>query len=499
MKLHKLIPIAAFVLLMSLLTSCGSDTQAYETNLINHEADEESANEVANQTISVSTFDIQPTFTKINYLPLSLHYAVEADIENRRYLFPTDDEYQNTKFINLMEEAIYLIENIISLPISSSTIIISFSEEDETTIFGQAIDAVLASSRHQLPFWFSSGIEAYIQSNAGLLYLIEGDISDDFGDMSFLPHFWGTTEHETAINTAGNFVKFLSDNGLFDKLVGLYLEEDIRTADQAARTHFLSFAGKPMSESNFRLELRSDDGYLVTQSTEWGEYIFIFNTFQHFFDAVAMQQDIDSADRASEFVAGWYSEHFDFVFVPITHRIYMDSELMISGRYLNTFAAASGPANLIRYSGMSVAFPHAVPHEVSHILEWQIGRDPFITFSEGLANVIWFSFADYIGFDVETIGFSRFDHPWAFWYLDSETYLNPSDLGGSFAVSTPRRFQEISHHVTATSFVQYLIETYGAEKYLQVHWDVDGFDEVFGISIEEMILRWREFLEVYSA
>jgi len=47
---------------------------------------------------------------------------------------------------------------------------------------------------------------------------------------------------------------------------------------------------------------------------------------------------------------------------------------------------------------------------------------------------------------------------------------------------------------TAGSFVQYLIDTYGIEAYLRVHFDRGLFDEVYGRSLQEMIDEWVEFL-----
>ena len=55
-------------------------------------------------------------------------------------------------------------------------------------------------------------------------------------------------------------------------------------------------------------------------------------------------------------------------------------------------------------------------------------------------------------------------------------------------------FPEIDVHNTATSFVLYLIETHGAEAYMQAHFNVGRFEYVYGVTLGHMIDEWREFI-----
>ena len=48
--------------------------------------------------------------------------------------------------------------------------------------------------------------------------------------------------------------------------------------------------------------------------------------------------------------------------------------------------------------------------------------------------------------------------------------------------------------ITSASFVLYLIENFGEELYAQVHFDTRNFEDVYGMSLYEMILEWRRFL-----
>ena len=511
-KLSKPILIIAFILVLSLLTSCtgnaqeqtfreaaetvneaiGEKTTGYESvNEISDEITEQSNNVI----IDISTFSIQPTFTR-PYLPLSLQYAAESSINNRRYLLPTDDEYKNTRFINHIEETIYLIESVVFIQNLRRTIDIPFFDYEEDDVFVQTLNTLTG---RRLPFWLSIGIESFAknnisQSNTGQNNITLSDITENFGDLSFLPSLWGTDEHKTAVSTAENFVEFLFTNDLLDELVSMYVENNIQTANETARTHFQSFAGKPMSDLNFRLELRDRSGYYIMQSTQWGNFTFVFYTFEQYLPANTMQRHIDYIGRATEFVIEWYSEYIDFIFMPINHRVYY-REFVHDPHSSDRWAAVANIVpNTIIYGGNNLFFPHIAVHEISHVIEGRINSVIFRPFSEGLAYLLMYSFEGSTAPRLHS-------HRAAINMLNAGTYANPyeSDMGAGYPMSYILRYPELSMRTTATSFVQYLIETYGAEKYLQVHWRVGNFENVYGVAVEEMILRWREFLREYSA
>ena len=60
---------------------------------------------------------------------------------------------------------------------------------------------------------------------------------------------------------------------------------------------------------------------------------------------------------------------------------------------------------------------------------------------------------------------------------------------------SPSFAPEISSYRTSASFVLYLLETYGGQAYLQVHHNLDNFENIYGITIHEMIIRWQDFLD----
>ena len=490
MKLIKLLISATFILLIFTLAACGSDEQIPE------EIDEE-----INETISFDAEALSFTFVRPN-LHLRLEsYAAETQIDNRRYLFTINDEYANTNFIYHAEELIHEIRNIITLSEEHMSGDIHYFTDKGHNTLGRLLNTL---SGNRLPLWFSAGIEAVARYNLGSFDLIPADfdtndIPEDFGDLSFLPLLWDTDEHRHAVNTSFNFVLFLIENELLDELVTLYLTGDVH-AEENAQMFFQNFAGKPMSDLGFVLEFRSiGEGYYIKNNLVWGNVVYIFDMFEQFVPVDTMQYQMNHIDRASEFVYNWYSQYFEFDFLPITHLIYSTEEVTSEFGFGDpALGLATFLGNYISYAGNFSHFLYIIPHEISHIVEFWIGELAFAPFSEGLAHLM----EDYFnGTDVFEYVVSGTAHQLAHYLFASGEYVNISDINSSYVDTRSNIFYypEISSRISATSFVQYLIETYGAEKYFQVHWRIQNFENVYGITIEEMFLRWREFLEEYVA
>ena len=494
MKLPRFIFITIYAIFSLFLLGCAENEQdAYNIDdKIMETSDEEIIDNLSNESAGIRDNSIHPIFTRPANPALFLQYAAEAAIGNRRYLFPTDNEHQNISFIKHIEEMITEIENIVAISKLHSVINIPFFDFEESKDFIRLLNIL---SDNQFPFWLSFGIEALASTSAEQMHLSYDRISENFGDLSFSPHLRGSDAYNTAVNTSINFVKFLMDNMLLDELAELYTMKGTKTANETARAHFQDFAGKPMSDLDFRLELRNDGGYYIKKSGEWGNFTFVFDTFQQNMLASTMQHQIDNIERATEFVVNWYSEHLEFNFVPINHRIY-PVESIVFENVEGVFAAiAYAHENSISYARLNALYPLTAPHEVSHIIEYRIRGQAFLPFAEGHAYLLMYYFS---GVNLGELGFPR-DHISAYNLLTSGEYKSVSDIRWDYNQHHIYYFPELSARTTATSFVQYLIETYGAEKYFQVHWMVENFEPVFGITIEEMILRWREFLEEYVA
>jgi len=159
-----------------------------------------------------------------------------------------------------------------------------------------------------------------------------------------------------------------------------------------------------------------------------------------------------------------------------------------------TYAAiANTRTNTIEYAGMNNHFPLIAAHEISHIIEYRLHGNPFPPFSEGLAYLVNYYF------DERSLDIYGHTHEAAQKLLASGNYMRISDIGWRYDRNHWLYKSELSSRTTVTSFVKYMYETYGGENFFQVHWRIFRFEEVYGITIDEMILQWREFLEDYVA
>jgi len=438
-------------------------------------------------------------------------YTVEAEINGRRYFFAIDNEYVNQNFIDRTEALIYQVGNMVALPQTRVPARISLLTDGDYTFdpfrplsinhgdintLGWLIHEL---SDRRLPIWFSAGIESVARN------LVDsppspGDIPRGFGDFYFAPTFWGTEEQAKAILTAHHFVSYLYKNGLLAELAELYIQENTSAAHKFAEEHFYSFAGQPMIAS-FALELGTmfhDQGYYIRKSTDWGEYVFIFETFEQFFSLDDTLYYIDYIDRATQFVVEWYSQVFDFDFEPIVNRIYQRELLADEAGDGGAIAFALYGLNRMSYAGLNWMLPYIAAHEVSHILEFEMGSFPFPPFSEGLAHALNHYFDSNA---INLLWEKRFTsyHQIAHLMFDTGAYRDISDIGSIYIEERHDYVLELSARGTVTSFVKYLIETYGVEKYMQVHWGIVRFEDTFGITLDDMILQWREFLTQYAA
>lgn len=153
-------------------------------------------------------------------------------------------------------------------------------------------------------------------------------------------------------------------------------------------------------------------------------------------------------------------------------------------------------------------------HEVVHAVMHQIGEPrPIRPLEEGFADFINDTFNKSEDFDHslpyhdEIYGEGFIRHAYSFyydylWHFAAHYRLTNHDYRaihvgfGTFytSVSAPDHIAAINTYATATSFVIYLVETYGMDNFMKVLWDVDNFINVYGQDIHGMIEEWRRFL-----
>ena len=308
----------------------------------------------------------------------------------------------------------------------------------------------------------------------------------------------------------------------------------------SASADFAVIASTPLANYNFMFS-HSHTGaaqapWRIPQDRDTFPIPYLESDEGRFVDALSML--VCFFDDSIMFTKDWYSD-VDYTFSPIDFNIY----LFEGKRALNSGFYAGGWVTTHNLR-VHLFDPTVSAHEVSHVLTRLASPGVFMPFDEGLATLISklhdmhdrdnhglaYGFI-YRGYATELrflrdeiiqeeihgeIGYpfrylfinlllSEFDLV-VILHLNAHGNLNHGmNVGAS--VLLPHRetcpmypdYEELYTFTNAASFVSFLIETYGKEKYWQVHWDVDLFESVYGLTLREMIEEWKEFLLEASA
>jgi len=470
----------------------------------------------------------------------------------RRYQFPASDEGYNLALASQFETAFYMFNEFLD---AERRLSIIFTQDEALysvrSFGGQHLALnpydpatygwfIYSMTMGAIPMWLSVGMEMAARG-IDFDYPLGG-----LCDMYFAPFAWGSAENRQPISTAYHFVNYLIGNEYLAEIITLYLADDWNAANRLATERFNLFTGYDL-DTFLRIQF-SGTSYSVTANTYMAYYSFDFPQFHYhlewpvgiweltravldidYMDNARLMRTVDYLEDTILFVKNWYAEFVDFDFFPIETRIPME---------IRTFAAAPG-AMIIPINGMAAA----AAHEVSHIISTQmLDGIYFIPFEEGLAEVVHIA---HMFFDRDRHGwayqiwpedvddtisalyeFGIFDSyaeatavralaARAFMYDDYEHYFAFSHFLAYATLNAPpyevlrgrmRRWFtgptyvnssiELYTYFTSVSFVRYLIERYGPEKYMQVHVDVSRFEYVYGIALYEMVQEWLEFLSI---
>ena len=474
---------------------------------------------------------------------MALHgYAITAQIETMSFYFRYDDYELNSYFIHTTKELMASIENYITLPRHPLRIRLTdgnianyaieplylaiYSHSDKNTL-GWVVNFMFSG---RIPVWLSAGIEAVAKSDIGLYTPDYHSVSMyNFGDLLFAPSYWGTEINNNAINTSYHFVRHLIKANELERLIEKYLSPQYGwdEANILVRQLFYSYFGSDLVTSTVLnyVNVRPNSvhtTYSLTVSSELNVYNFVFSCFSQYRKNI--MRYVEALDTETLFAINWYSEFIDFKFSPINVNVfaYVTANPRVGGW-------ADPRGNLIHiyqfwYGAGGIG---VIAHEVSHSINGQIGKLPIAPLDEGLADTLRIKFfaSDY----VETYMFiltmdylkddpSRLElatdirlrelnmHFRAYYRLNHTDYVRGGGpFGGGFngEIGFVSRYKNpdseghiaaINTYSTALSFVYYLIMTYGAENYMQVHWDIDNFESVYNRTICEAIEEWRSFL-----
>ena len=471
-----------------------------------------------------------------------------ANAPSRHFFFSTGIEEIDIDFIiktgQLIDEITAIIPSSVNLTNIDRINVIALREifragsvfspwEDGVTITHGGINTTgwlaHAKSGSRFPMWLSVGIESVAGSNLSM-YLPPHDtaVLDSFGDSFFAPLSWG--RQASAINMAYHFTRFLIAEGYFADLIGYYMDENWAAAEVLSSAAFYSFAGRPgLTPYRLIISHGPDYAYAIAAQTHMAAYRFVLDSFNQRFESARILAYIDYMDDGILFAANWYWEWVNFDFSPMeVYIFYRPSEQ-------NFYAEAIYPWRINIFE-IGNFMPTSISHEASHLLTTLVLHDHgyiFTAFDEGLAFAImaYHGIHDRYNHGFE-YRFRRGREPVSAWrlnqmmgrngasvvrrildefdiiglfhvyaYLEHRGYINGIDLNfWSRTDEAARRYLGADHVGSfgkAASFVLYLIETYGVEAYMQVHFNLARFEIVYGVPLYERIDSWLGFLREF--
>jgi len=387
-----------------------------------------------------------------------------------------------------------------------------------------------AKSGRRFPMWLSVGVEAVAMRYLDTYMPTDIDVStwDSFGDSYFTPLSLGRADD--VICVAYYFTRFLMDEGVFLCLADYFLQEDWAAANALAGASFYQFTGHN-GLTSYRMVISPMHGYAysVAIDTDIARYRFMFDSFNQEVESAMILSNIDYMDDSIEFTIDWYLQWVDFEYYPMD--VYIYYRRSVQGWY----ASATYPRQMSLYD-ITNNLPTSAPHEASHLLTTWVIDDVgmvFTPFDEGLA----FAMMAYHGYH------DRYNHGLEYQFRRGQLGRLTSALRGAGirnASAVAQRlvedfdiigifhvyaYVELAGHVEgialdpwsrmdfeseylpgmdmlntfgkSASFVLYLIENYGAEAYMKVHFDLGRFEEVYEATLYEMTGSWFEYIQIF--
>ena len=142
---------------------------------------------------------------------------------------------------------------------------------------------------------------------------------------------------------------------------------------------------------------------------------------------------------------------------------------------------------------------HEAVHAILQYVEWQSNfptppetswRGGVNWLEEGLCDFIEFLFASETEHSYRTNYGNRHLHTNARGILRRGNYQNASEFGS--------RYPQLMDTQTAASFIYFLLEYHGSiEDFMQVFADIYLMENVFGTSMEDMIVKWMAYIDEF--
>ncbi|WP_127536075.1 hypothetical protein [Paenibacillus illinoisensis] len=499
---------------------------------------------------SVSTHHVKElTFESIDSIE-AVGFVSKTNTENAQYYFSTINEADNKAFVNQVEYIIRNMQNNLDIPRKEKTIQIYLNKDGEipfnnslTRVFvsedrEQSLGAVVSYlSDYKLPAWLSVGLELYWQNDNEVSRssdVLEGGIHNwinkakswgypDFGDAWFIPNYLDEEVVGEAQQIAYMFVQYLDQEEQLQSVVDIFLKD--KNVDlNLLRQYWSEFIETPNSDidTSYRYIFSYEEIWFEVHSDKVKARYKKENWIHQ--QVVEYQNYLNQGVRDVE---NWMDYTLDH---PLTFTIYP---------HINAYKPNYG--GLTYKSGDDYAIdlyqvfevpPYRAVHETVHAITFRMGIfSDFYPLTEGLAEALMYEFEaknrqyvynkskEDLNFTYERrnentllynviqkyekytgqsyqpsnpIDLIAVMHVWAN-MASKKGWENPLD-SLKYNSGYPGYNEDLDDYNKAASFVHYLIQTYGKEKFMVIYADITKVKETYNVDLESLIKEWKEFL-----
>lgn len=474
----------------------------------------------------------------------------KTSTENAEYYFNTNNDSYNKAFVNQTEIIIRNMQDYLDIPLKEKTIQIYLNRDSEIP-FNNSLSHIVVSedpehslgavvsylSDYKLPAWLSVGLELYWQNNneeGKSSDLLEGSIFNwintaksrgypDFGDAWFIPNYLEEGIIGEAQQIAFMFVQYLDQEKQLQSVVDKFLKD--QNEDLNLLGHYWSeFIETPNStiDASYR--------YIYSYEEIWFEVHTDKVKARYKKEDWDHQQVVEYQDYLNQgvrYIEDWMNYTLDR---PLTFTIYPHINAYKPNYGGLTYQ--SGDAYAIELYQVFEVPPYRAVHETVHAITFQMGIfSDFYPLTEGLAEALMYEFE--VENRLNVYNKSREDLIFTYDRRNENTLLynviqnyekysgqsyqpsNPIDLIAAMHVwanmasskgwenpldslkynaGDPDYNEDLNDYNKAASFVHYLIQTYGKEKFMVIYADITKVEETYNADLESLIKEWKEFL-----
>lgn len=533
--------LAVLVLFTASLCSCGSRN--------NNDSDVE-RNDDGSELQWFDSEDLD--FVETNFIQRQQGFGFSAAVGNRTYFFGAHEEeeqwewdfypqltaeHANVAAIRSVESMIAAIEYMVDLGTELRRVFWIEGQDqyvfelnaartnfDDMNTFGWL---VYSWSLGRLPMWLSAGLEAVARADTGSFVPDGVDAVPPIfvlRDLGFAHINWGSPVQLQSVTAAYYFVRYLHDTGQLAEIVSQYLSSNIVQANALALAAHESgnfgFDFCTMLRLRYHVYFDPLAHLALSSDSEDGTVELWFNGDSEevgYFLAEAQFEDyFQIAWQAIGDVSEWFEKYLPLAGIHGFEREPAQVSFVVEPPSLAAFGS-NFARNAVIWTGGRVAREL----EPSFVI-WEDYAPLWMGFAAALAELFfplpvgdWVESVrpvlgdsgnraggaadDAIITAVSAMNISTF-HLFAYGHVFQMDMTNDEarewfeSQRAAYESWEGPAFPGVNTGNKSMSFVLYLLQEHGSERYIQLHVAPDRFEELYGMPVEEMVGMWHQFL-----